>query len=145
MKTTWPRLQYGKTIRPSKNGKPVLRGRPERGGGRQLAHREGAGPSISKPRATLGSAVIRETDLQTGDRLLANAVLRFEPGEDFGVPDQPLVIDLRQCGQRLAHAQREPVSFFGLGDLLRATAELRQGRQAHAWPGSPAPGGATPA
>ncbi len=129
MKTTWPRLQYGNTIRPSKNGTSpscaVGRNAEVAASSRSV---KAPGPSISA-RDDTRLGVIGKADLQPGDRLLADAVLRFEPGENFSVPGQPLVIEIRQRGEGIPHPQREAVLLFRLCDLLRGTAKLRQRRR----------------
>ena len=57
---------------------PILRSGPEGGASRQLARRERASTLRQCPhRAGL---VFRKADLQPGDRLIADSVLRFEPG-----------------------------------------------------------------
>src|ERR1019366_3091970 len=66
-----PVRKYDSTT--EKRIKPILRGRPERGGGRQFSRREDAW-TLHEGAHDTRLGVIREADLQPGDSLLASAV-----------------------------------------------------------------------
>ena len=109
-----------------KRDESILSRRPERGGRRQFTHREGARP-LNQHARDARLAAIGETDLQPIDGLLADAILFPEPGEYFGIPDEPLVVEFRERGQSFTDSKRDLVSFFRLLGVSRR--ELRERRQ----------------
>src|ERR1035438_9855207 len=64
-------------------------------------------------------AVVGETDLQSGRRFPADSVFLPKPGEDVGVPHEPLMIKVRNGSQCLAYPQGEAMAFFDCRPFLR--------------------------
>ena len=102
----------------------ILSGGAERRRRGQLARGEGAGSVQQRPDHAL-LAVVGETDLQPGRRFLADSVFLPKPREDVGVPHEPLMIKVRNGGERLPDPQGEAMVFLDCRQFLRAATELR--------------------